>query len=261
MPSFKIAGGSVYFEFWQADAKAPWVTLLGGHARTSADFRMFAKKVCERNFNVVTLDYRGFGQSHFMGKHTMSDLVLDVHCLWGEIGVSRSHVLGISMGGLLAQSLLVTHFDRVDSLTLISTTPTLEYYLKKNDPWLDNYAAILQKLKYYFAPSFAVANNNLIEAMAKTVHTTIQKTDFLQAAQYQRDAISTFKPLMPSSDFAKLKALIIHGLDDQVIAAQAAQKFLSLFSNGEVELLANVGHLVLAESNKWLLERFISFLI
>jgi pimeloyl-ACP methyl ester carboxylesterase len=50
-------------------------------------------------------------------------MVGDVLAVLDAAGIGRAHVLGISLGGMVAQELAITHPDRVDRLVLVGTTP------------------------------------------------------------------------------------------------------------------------------------------
>jgi pimeloyl-ACP methyl ester carboxylesterase len=76
---------------------------------------------------VIRYDLRDTGQSvtYEPGApgYDGSDLVADAVGLLDALGIARAHVVGISMGGGIAQHLALAHGDRVATLTLISTTP------------------------------------------------------------------------------------------------------------------------------------------
>ena len=75
---------------------------------------------------VIRYDHRDTGQSvaYEPGKpgYTGDDLVADAAGVIEAVDVSRAHVVGISMGGAIAQVLALDHPARVESLTLISTS-------------------------------------------------------------------------------------------------------------------------------------------
>jgi pimeloyl-ACP methyl ester carboxylesterase len=75
---------------------------------------------------VIRYDHRDTGRStHYPpGRpgYTGTDLIEDAVGVLDALGVARAHVVGLSMGGALAQQLALAHPDRLASLTLISTS-------------------------------------------------------------------------------------------------------------------------------------------
>jgi pimeloyl-ACP methyl ester carboxylesterase len=75
-------------------------------------------------FRVLTFDNRGIGESDKPeGPYTARELAADALQVLDEAGVSRAHVLGASLGGMIAQEVAVAVPERVDRLVLCCTTP------------------------------------------------------------------------------------------------------------------------------------------
>jgi pimeloyl-ACP methyl ester carboxylesterase len=73
---------------------------------------------------VVTFDNRGIGESDKPeGPYTAAQMAGDALQVLDEAGIERAHVLGASLGGMIAQELAVTAPERVDRLVLCCTTP------------------------------------------------------------------------------------------------------------------------------------------
>ncbi len=103
----------------------------------------FIKALTDAGYRVVRLDNRDIGLSHkttskppnlvWMGlKHrlgmairadyTLRDMVEDTRGVLDALNITRCHVIGVSMGGMIAQGLASHHPDRVHSLTSIMST-------------------------------------------------------------------------------------------------------------------------------------------
>jgi pimeloyl-ACP methyl ester carboxylesterase len=109
------------------EAGEPAILLIGG-AESSMDW--WEDEFCELLASgprlVIRYDLRDTGQSvtYEPGapEYVGSDLLADAVGVLDALGIARAHVVGISMGGGIAQELVLAHVDRVATLTLISTT-------------------------------------------------------------------------------------------------------------------------------------------
>ncbi len=84
------------------------------------------RRLAERGRLVVRYDNRDTGRSTAYPPgspgYTGADLTADAVAVLDALGIARAHVVGLSMGGGIAQQLAAGHRDRVATLTLISTT-------------------------------------------------------------------------------------------------------------------------------------------
>ncbi len=77
-----------------------------------------------RNFRVVVFDNRGTGKSDVPpGPYTTGQMADDAASLLRALGIPRAHVLGVSLGGMIAQEVALRHRERVEGLVLACTGP------------------------------------------------------------------------------------------------------------------------------------------
>ncbi|WP_330172225.1 alpha/beta fold hydrolase [Streptomyces sp. NBC_01498] len=110
------------------DPADPAVLLIGG-ATSSMDGwdEEFCARIAAGGRYVVRYDQRDTGRSVTCPAgapdYTFADLMADVTGLLDALEVGRAHLVGVSMGGGLAQCLAVARPERVASLTLVATSP------------------------------------------------------------------------------------------------------------------------------------------
>ena len=79
-------------------------------------------QVLSRNFKTITFDNRGAGRTEVSDKeYTIKLFADDTAGLMDALGIPRAHVLGISMGGMIAQELALNYPEKVEKLVLCST--------------------------------------------------------------------------------------------------------------------------------------------
>ncbi len=101
----------------------PWLVLIQGMGFDRRGWQPVLPNL-QRHFRLVLIDNRGFGHSdRGAGRFGVADMAGDVLAVLDDAGINRAHVLGASLGGLVAQELAVTHPERVDALVLACTTP------------------------------------------------------------------------------------------------------------------------------------------
>jgi pimeloyl-ACP methyl ester carboxylesterase len=77
-----------------------------------------------RQFRLVLVDNRGFGSSSRpAGSFSVGDMADDVVAVLDAAGIRRAHIMGASLGGMVAQELAIAHPERVDGLILACTAP------------------------------------------------------------------------------------------------------------------------------------------
>ena len=118
MPKVRANGRELYYE--QAGEGVPLV-FLGG---LGGDHRAFAVAVryFSRRYKALALDARDAGQSdRASGPYATADLADDVAAWLAALGAPPAHVVGHSLGGLVAQELALRHPRAVRGLVLAST--------------------------------------------------------------------------------------------------------------------------------------------
>jgi pimeloyl-ACP methyl ester carboxylesterase len=127
-----------YDDFGDA-SDPPLLLIMGLATQMIAWHEDFCNQLAARGFHVVRFDNRDIGRSTHMGfrpssasqlllrrvgpqQYTLSDMADDTAGLLAELDLSPAHVVGVSMGGMIGQTLAAEHPERVRSLTSIMST-------------------------------------------------------------------------------------------------------------------------------------------
>ena len=101
----------------------PWLVLIQGMGLDRSGWQPVLRKL-RRRFRLVLVDNRGTGRSSLpAASFGVADMAADVVAVLDDAGIRRAHVLGVGLGGMVAQELAIDHPERVDALVLVSTTP------------------------------------------------------------------------------------------------------------------------------------------
>jgi pimeloyl-ACP methyl ester carboxylesterase len=108
---------------WDESGAGPTVLLLHGLGSSRRRWERLSGELAAAGFRAVRVDLRGFGESGGAEqKSGMAELVADLDTFVRELALDRYHLVGHSLGGMLAQLHTLAAPDRVRSLVLASTT-------------------------------------------------------------------------------------------------------------------------------------------
>jgi pimeloyl-ACP methyl ester carboxylesterase len=108
---------------WERHGSGAPLLLIHGLGYARWGWEPVLPDLAER-FDVILFDNRGIGESDSPpGPYTAREMAEDAVQVLDEAGVERAHVIGASLGGMIAQCLAVAHPERVERLVLCCTTP------------------------------------------------------------------------------------------------------------------------------------------
>ena len=247
MPQLGVAGAVLNYESW-GDSGA-WVTLVNGHCRPLNDFRMLGRKLTECGYRVLALDNRGSGLTQTSAAFSFPDMSADVAALWEHLEIGTTALLGISMGGLIAQALAGGEAtqSRVNRLFLVSTTLRQALIHRDRRPWSAEAAEVEDKLRPYFSAAFLERNLPLLQGMAKQIAKAVKQGHFAEQSQQQISAVRGLD-LTETASRIRAPTHILHGAADEIIPLTAGVELQAHIKGASLEVFPNAGHLLLAEA-------------
>ncbi|MBU0516715.1 MAG: alpha/beta hydrolase [Proteobacteria bacterium] len=169
MPTMRVNDIDLYYEVHGAGE--PLVLIMG--LRRNAQWWYRQIPALFRRFRVIAFDNRGAGRSDKpVMDYSMGLFAEDTAGLMRALGLDRAHVLGLSMGGYIAQELAINHPRLVRRLVLGCTGPGGRRAVAMSPDRLDKFKAnegltparILGKdMDIYFSDGFIANNPALIE--------------------------------------------------------------------------------------------------
>lgn len=245
MPFYKQNNVELWYELRGTSGSV--VTLINGHTRTTADYDDLSAGLVQAGYRVLVFDNRGSGKTRSDLEFGCQDLIADVVGLWSLLGISKSHLLGFSMGGYLAQAVAITHPEYIDRLILLSTSPGDHHVNHETDSWITETASDLDtKLQSFFSPTFVRNNQTYMQRMIELTRKAVQDGRFGARAEAQKKALFQF----PVSDHVQeitAPTLIMHGRIDHSVFPAAALELKSKIRNSQLVWLDDTAHFSLIE--------------
>jgi aminoacrylate hydrolase len=118
MPKATVSDGEIYYEDVGRGDPLIFVSGLSGIARYwQPQLALFSAR-----FRVITYDQRGTGASDkIQRKFSLDQMATELAGLMDALGIARAHIVGLSTGGAIGQTLAIEQPGRVDRLVMCST--------------------------------------------------------------------------------------------------------------------------------------------
>lgn len=268
MPKATVNGIELYYE---SHGKGDPLVLISGLGYDLWIWHMMVPDLAE-NFRVITFDNRGVGKSDKPpGAYSAAMLAEDTAGLIEFLGYEKAHVYGHSMGGLVAQELVISRPDVVDKLILSSVSfggpnevpITAEAMAILSDPNLDPVERTRQGMLVATAPGFGEKNPEFIQEWL-----THRFQHPIMPEQYQSQfavGLALKMASMEDSFQPKLKnvetqTLVLFGELDNVVPKANADLLAAELPNSTVKILPNSGHVYMFEVPDLAVEAVTKFL-
>jgi pimeloyl-ACP methyl ester carboxylesterase len=200
------------------------------------------------SFDVVAFDHRGIGTSARATEFTITDLADDAAAVLDHLGWESANVMGISMGGTVAQELALRHPGRVRRLVLGCTWTGTD---ENNPVWGPSVSMLAEAgmsgdleaaAKLMFAanvsPTFAAQPGRFEEFSEVAASVQVPGPVIL----LQMQAAAVFDAVDRLATLA-VPTLVLHGSVDEVIVPAAGERLAGLIPGAKFELFDGVGHL------------------
>jgi 3-oxoadipate enol-lactonase len=236
-------------DLWaQVSGEGPLVVLMHGLADTHDLWRHVAPSLAAR-YTTAAIDHYGHGQSPLPdGRLTTARMADGVAALIERLGGGPAVLVGLSMGGGIAQALTLARPELVRALALVSTSSYFSpeararHHQRADLAERDGMAAIVDELvPRWFTPAFAAAHPEEVELSRQTVLANPPER-FAAAARANAD-----RDFSERLGEIRCPVIYIGGLDDPAGARDRAEVYRQHLPGIRIHLLADASHLIPVE--------------
>lgn len=233
----------------------------------------FCQQLAEAGFYVVRFDNRDVGLSSRLdhlgtprlmreilrqrlglrprAPYRLHALVKDTVGLLDALGIRRAHIVGLSMGGMVAQLMALQYPERLASLTLMMTTsgnprlpqPSLSMQLRliRRPKGRDRQALIEHGIRTWqlmASPHNPPSRESLEPFVAGLVDRAITPRGYIRQLLAVMASGARHRKLADIT----LPTLVVHGVDDPLIPKAAGEELARLIHGARLELVPRMGH-------------------
>jgi 3-oxoadipate enol-lactonase len=244
----KVQVGNLELNYERAGEGEPLLLIQGMTANLLAWGRPFSALLEER-FDCIAFDNRGMGLSTPVSEgFSIAEMAADTVGLLDALEVESAHVLGISMGGMIAQELALAHPERLRTLTLGCTycggegsafmDPADVQVLVEAIGSGDRDRALRAMYELNLSPGFRAEESRYpsFHEMAAALPAPLEVIGLQLQAIFAHDTSARLPELT-------VPTLVVHGTADRVLPVVNGRRIASLIPGSRLEILDEVGHM------------------
>lgn len=260
----------IYFEAYGNPENPAILLIMGLDGQCTLWSANFIDPLVRAGYYVIRFDNRDIGLSTWVEDwdrrkpYTLEDMAKDAVSVLDHLKISKSHIVGASMGGMIAQRVAISHQERVLSLTsIMSSGYALNFWaqpdmagkirsllvpfvirnfdIKSNfthfKVTVGNYLSIWRELAgsgYPFDEAYykALFHHNIVEREGQNPKARIQQLSAIIASGSRLHQLYR----------VKVPSLVVHGTDDTLVPIEHAKIYAPKLPNARTLWLEGVGH-------------------
>jgi proline-specific peptidase len=243
----------IYYEV-HGPPDAPPIVFIGGWA--SYHWIWFRQiPVLSQKFRCIVFDNRGAGRSSKPDyPYTMKMFADDVIGLLDSLKIDTAHILGISMGGLIAQQIAITYPERLRSLIIVSSHFGGANYIPMDDETMALLIAIptetispkqAVEMRYQatFSPEFLRTGRAVLEQTERWI---ARYPAPVHCQIHQTQAVNTYDGEEAIKQITA-PTLIVHGTADKAVPPGNAKLLANNIPNSKIEYIEGGSHFSIIE--------------
>ena len=244
--------------------------IMGFTAQMVAWDEEFCKQLADRGHFVIRFDNRDCGLSTKLHgvpsnsdavimaammetemppvPYTLSDMAADAMQVLNHLNIERAHIMGASMGGMIAQTVAIEHPHRVKTLISVMSQPgeltvgqptqeAMELIVTPAPSDRDEYIAFAPKWQLWQSKKYLsdeVSRRNAIR--------DFDRSNYPEGGPRQMAAIYASGSRAEGLQKLEVPTLVIHGTDDQLITPSGGERTAELIPNSTLLMVDDMGH-------------------
>jgi len=180
--------------------------------------------------------------------YTLSDMAADAMKVLDHLNIERAHIMGASMGGMIAQTVAIEHPHRVKTLISVMSQPgeltvgqptqeAMELIVTPAPSDRDEYIAFAPKWQLWQSKKYRsdeVSRRNAIR--------DFDRSNYPEGGPRQMAAIYASGSRAEGLQKLQVPTLVIHGTDDQLITPSGGERTAELIPNSTLLMVEDMGH-------------------
>jgi pimeloyl-ACP methyl ester carboxylesterase len=246
MPHADVSGRALHY--LRRGAGQP-LLMIQGMSGTHRGWGQPFLAALDPDFDCIVYDHRGVGLSaRVSDEFTLAELADDAAGLLSALEVESAHVLGVSLGGMVAQELALDHGDRVRTLVLgctycggpgarltdpVAAQQLTEALLSRD---VDRILRLGWELNLSAGFRSDPTRFDAFREMSSALPAPLEVTMLQAKAALAHDTSRRLPSL-------EIPTLVVHGTEDRMLDVSNGRLIASLVPGARLELLEDVGHL------------------
>lgn len=242
MPKAAVAGGEMYYEDTGRGEPVVFASGLNGVGRYwKPQVALFAQ-----HFRVITYDQRGTGQSDQLQREfSVDQMAEELVGLMDALHIDKAHIVGMSTGGAIGQTIAIEHPERVMKLALCSTWTHCDAWFRRlfyarRDLYLQAGAELHSQFHplFLYSPDYVNAHDAEIEAERKNAPT---KSSPVEVSVGRINALLKFDR---RAGLAKIKAetLVMGSDSDFITPSYFSEALATAIPGAKLVMMQGGGH-------------------
>jgi pimeloyl-ACP methyl ester carboxylesterase len=269
-------GITIAYECYGPEDRPAVLLIMGNGAQLTAWPAELIGELVKRGYRVIIYDNRDVGlstrfdaagvpdvqaviEARLAGKpsplpYTLDDMAKDAVGLLDALGVKKAHVVGVSMGGMIAQLVVANHPEHTLSLTSIMSTsgnpevpfparPEALAKMPPPTPGSDQEAIVANAVKMIRVLAGPVYPPDEKRVRDLVVRSMTRSADRAGMARHNAlTALGMFEDRRPKLKTIKVPTVVVHGAEDPLISVEGGKDTAASIPGAELRIVPGMGH-------------------